>query len=65
MARITLAQALARIEHLEAALAAAPARSSVSAHWTARDLPCSAAKPCKRTFRTAKGRDWHVANIRH
>ena len=66
MARITNAALLARIAALEAQLTSAPAaESTASAHYKARDIACSAAKPCDKTFRTTKGRDWHVANVTH
>lgn len=64
MARITNAQLLARIATLEAALAGSTP-SEASAHWQTRDLACTAPKPCAKTFRTTKGRDWHVANVKH
>jgi hypothetical protein len=41
-----------------------PGESEASAHWRARDLPCTIAK-CTKTFRTTTGRDWHVANGKH
>lgn len=41
------------------AQAAPAAPSEASAHWRARDLACT---KCTKTFRTVKGRDWHIAN---
>lgn len=39
--------------------------SEASAHYVAADLPCTNAKPCDKTFRTAKGVAWHLANVKH
>lgn len=62
-AKLTKAQL---IEALREALTAAPAApSEASQHWTERDITCNAPKACKKTFRTAGGRDWHVANVKH
>lgn len=36
-----------------------------SAHYVAQDIPCPHAKPCEKTFRTAKGAAWHVENQKH
>ena len=47
------------------AAARSAAASEASLHYTERDLPCTADKPCTKTFRTAKGVDWHVANVKH
>ena len=72
--RTTQAQAIAALTEQVTALAAlvanvatpAPARTAeASAHFKARDIPCSAATPCAKTFKTAKGLDWHVRNIKH
>ena len=47
-------------------IASRPAASSAaSQHWTDRDIACNAPKPCTTVFRTEKGRDWHVANVKH
>lgn len=45
--------------------APSPIASEASAHYVARDLACAAKKPCAKTFRTAKGVAWHVANVKH
>lgn len=45
--------------------AESPVAAATVNHWKAKDLACDAPAPCERTFRTAKGRDWHVANIAH
>lgn len=42
-----------------------PRASAASSHWTEQDIPCSSKRPCDKTFRTVKGRDWHVANVKH
>ncbi|HZL92307.1 MAG TPA: hypothetical protein VFB99_01645 [Vicinamibacterales bacterium] len=68
MARTTLASLAAQVEALTAALAAAQAATpaaEASQHYTAKDLPCTAATPCGKTFRTVKGVAWHVANVKH
>jgi len=49
----------------DVATAATAAASEASAHYVAKDLPCTAAKPCVKTFRTQSGLDWHVANVKH
>jgi hypothetical protein len=54
MARTNSAELLARIAKLEALLVEAAPVAAASAHFSARDIPCSADKPCSRTFRTAK-----------
>ena len=69
MPRITNAQLLARIATLEAQLASTPAPvapSEASAHWKSRDLRCTL-KACPNVdgFRTQKGLDWHIANVKH
>lgn len=57
------------VEYVRADLAAARERaaapSEASLHYVAKDLSCTAAKPCAKTFRTTKGLDWHVANVKH
>jgi len=66
MARTSMATLQAEIARLTALIEARPtAPSAASSHWQEQDIPCSAAKPCEKTFRTAKGRDWHVANVKH
>jgi hypothetical protein len=76
MARTTMAQLEALIASQAAAIAsltdalatvapAAAAPSEASQHFADRDIPCTHATPCEKTFRTAKGRDWHVANTKH
>lgn len=66
MPKLTNAQLAAIVADLSAKLAAMPSSPvGASAHWKARDIACNAAKPCGDTFRTAKGRDWHAANIKH
>jgi len=61
-----MASLQAEIARLTALIEARPtAPSAASSHWLAQDLACSAAKPCEKTFRTVKGRDWHVANVKH
>ena len=65
MARTNTAELLARIASLEALIKASPAApSEASEHFKARDLPCTFAKPCTRTFRTVKGQAWHLANMK-
>lgn len=39
--------------------------SEASLHYVAKDLVCTATKPCAKTFRTAKGAAWHVENVKH
>ena len=40
--------------------------SEASQHFADRDIPCTATpKPCEKTFRTTKGRDWHIVNVKH
>ena len=63
MARTTIASLQAEIEDLKRLLTAKPSTTTeASAHYKAKDIACNAAKPCVKTFRTVKGRDWHVAN---
>lgn len=72
MARITMAALVARLEALEAenaTLKAAAQPSEASQHYAARDIACplngkalKTGGKCSKTFRTEKGRDWHVAN---
>ena len=67
MPRITMADLAAQVAALTAALAAAQvapaAPSEASQHFADRDLPCTFAEPCERTFRTAKGQAWHRENM--
>ena len=65
MAKDTLASLRAEIDRLSALVAAPAQPSEASAHFKARDIACPAAKPCAKTFRTAKGAAWHVANVKH
>ena len=62
LTKLTKAQLIALI----AVNAAAPsAEAEAAAHYKAKDLPCTAAKPCAKTFRSDAGRVWHLANIAH
>ena len=60
---LTKAELVALVERMLASAPSAP--SEASAHYVNRDIACTAGKPCVKTFRTAKGRDWHVANVKH
>lgn len=59
LAKLTKAQLIALIT------ATGDEPSEASQHFRDRDIPCNAAKPCTKTFRTDKGRDWHTANVKH
>ena len=64
MPRTTMATLMADNARLRAQLASAGEPSTASSHWSAHDITCTITG-CVNVFRTIKGRDWHVANIKH